>query len=61
MNKNVNYGGKQSNYTGIVKKFKNDLNYPLKQPYMFTFVKAFPPYTPIGDYIKNLNNYTPPK
>jgi hypothetical protein len=62
MNKNVNYGGKQENSTGFVKDFNNDLNYyPLKKPYMFMFVKAFPPYSPIGNYIKNLNNYTLPK
>lgn len=56
-NSNVNYGGKVATPSGYVKDFQTVLNYPIKNPHLSVFVRAFPPYTPVGNYIKIFNNY----
>ena len=57
INVNVNYGGKIGTQTSYIKDFQNSLNYPIRNPYLSLFVKAFEPYSPFGNYVKTFNNF----
>lgn len=57
MSINVNYGGKTGTQTCYIKDFQNSLNYPLRNPYLPVYVKAFEPYSPFGNYVKIFNNF----